>query len=55
MLDIENMFKKDKVFCFVERLQPWARTKLYKQKVQDLAAIFTTTKRSLNFGDEVDV
>ena len=36
MLDIRDMSKKDKVFCFVEGLKLWARTKLYEQKVQDL-------------------
>ncbi|KAA0051690.1 uncharacterized protein E6C27_scaffold60G00710 [Cucumis melo var. makuwa] len=38
MLDIRDMSKKDKVFCFVEGLKPWAKTKLYEQRVQDLTS-----------------
>ncbi|KAA0038933.1 uncharacterized protein E5676_scaffold227G00720 [Cucumis melo var. makuwa] len=33
MLDIRDMLEKDKVFCFVEGLKPWAKTKLYEQRV----------------------
>ena len=35
VLDILDIYKKDKILCFVDGLQPWART-LYEQKVQDL-------------------
>ncbi|KAA0032944.1 uncharacterized protein E5676_scaffold482G00600 [Cucumis melo var. makuwa] len=38
MLDIRDMSEKDKVFCFVEGLKPWAKTKLYEQRVQDLTS-----------------
>ena len=33
MLDIQDMSEKDKVFCSVEELKSWVRTKLYEQKV----------------------
>ncbi|KAA0043300.1 uncharacterized protein E5676_scaffold129G00830 [Cucumis melo var. makuwa] len=33
MLDLRDMSEKDKVFCFVEGLKPWAKTKLYEQRV----------------------
>ncbi|KAA0055009.1 uncharacterized protein E6C27_scaffold43052G001620 [Cucumis melo var. makuwa] len=36
MLDIRDMSEKNKVFYFVEGLKPWAKTKLYEQRVQDL-------------------
>ena len=28
MLDMRDMSEKDKIFCFVEGLKPWARTNL---------------------------
>jgi len=53
MLDIRDMSEKDKVFCFVEGLKPWARTKLYEQKVQDLASALATAERLLDYsGDQ---
>lgn len=30
MLDIHDMSEIDNVFCFVEGLKPWAKTKLYE-------------------------
>ncbi|TYK10090.1 reverse transcriptase [Cucumis melo var. makuwa] len=44
MLDIRDMSKKDKVFCFVEGLKPWAKTKLYEQRVQDLTLAYAAAK-----------
>ncbi|KAA0053474.1 uncharacterized protein E6C27_scaffold190G00220 [Cucumis melo var. makuwa] len=44
MLDIRDMSKKDKVFCFVEGLKPWTKTKLYKQRVQDLMSAYAAAE-----------
>lgn len=53
MLDIRDMFEKDKVFCLVKGLTPWAKTKLYEQKIQDIAFVLTTIERLLNYsGDQ---
>ena len=45
MLDICNMSEKDKVFCFVEGLKPWVKTKLYEQRVQDLMSAYVAIER----------
>ncbi|KAA0034110.1 uncharacterized protein E6C27_scaffold65G001000 [Cucumis melo var. makuwa] len=45
MLDIRNMSEKDKVFYFVEGLKPWARAKLYEQRVQDLTSAYAAAER----------
>ncbi|KAA0053302.1 uncharacterized protein E6C27_scaffold102G001150 [Cucumis melo var. makuwa] len=45
MLDIRNMSEKDKVFRFVEGLKPWAKTKLYEQRFQDLTSAYAATER----------
>ncbi|TYK29773.1 reverse transcriptase [Cucumis melo var. makuwa] len=45
MLDIRDMSEKDKVFCFVEGLKPWARAKLYEQRVQDLTLAYAAVER----------
>ena len=45
MLDVSDMTEKDKIFSFVEGLKPWAMTKLYKQKVQDLASAYALAER----------
>ncbi|KAA0035567.1 reverse transcriptase [Cucumis melo var. makuwa] len=45
MLDIRDMSEKDKVFCFVEGLKPWAKTKLYEQRVQDLKSAYAAAER----------
>ncbi|KAA0039111.1 uncharacterized protein E6C27_scaffold84G002140 [Cucumis melo var. makuwa] len=45
MLDISDMSEKDKVFCFVEGLKPWARAKLYEQRVQDLTSVYAAAER----------
>ena len=37
MLDIRDMFEKDKLFYFLEELKPWARMELHRQRVLDLA------------------
>ncbi|KAA0051477.1 protein DDI1-like protein [Cucumis melo var. makuwa] len=39
------MSEKDKVFCFVEGLKPWARAKLYEQRVQDLTSAYAAAER----------
>ncbi|KAA0065492.1 uncharacterized protein E6C27_scaffold17G001980 [Cucumis melo var. makuwa] len=45
MLDIRDMSEKDKVFCFVKGLKPWANTKLYEQRVQDLTSAYAAVER----------
>ncbi|TYK29873.1 uncharacterized protein E5676_scaffold208G001250 [Cucumis melo var. makuwa] len=45
MLDIRDMSEKDKVFYFVEGLKPWARAKLYEQRVQDLTSAYAAAER----------
>ncbi|TYK28468.1 uncharacterized protein E5676_scaffold629G001010 [Cucumis melo var. makuwa] len=45
MLDIRDMSEKDKVFCFVEGLKPWAMAKLYEQRVQDLTSAYAAAER----------
>ncbi|KAA0045082.1 uncharacterized protein E5676_scaffold78209G00350 [Cucumis melo var. makuwa] len=47
MLDIRDMSEKDKVFCFVEGLKSWAKTKLYEQRVQDLTSAKNNRASSL--------
>ena len=37
MLDIRDMFEKDKMFYFLKGLKPWAKTELQRQRVQDVA------------------
>ncbi|TYJ96946.1 uncharacterized protein E5676_scaffold220G00560 [Cucumis melo var. makuwa] len=44
MLDICDMFEKDKVFYFVKGLKSWAKTKLYEQRVQDLTSAYTAAE-----------
>ena len=48
MLDISDMTEKDRIFSFVEGLKPWARTKLYEQRVQDLVSTYATVERLFN-------
>ncbi|KAA0033331.1 uncharacterized protein E6C27_scaffold845G001500 [Cucumis melo var. makuwa] len=56
MLDIRDMSEKDKVFCFVKGLKPWAKTKLYEQMVQDLTSAYATTEQLFDLiGDSEDV
>ena len=49
MLDIKDMSKEDKLFYFLERLKPWARTKLQRQYVQHLATAQTATERLIDY------
>ncbi|KAA0056626.1 uncharacterized protein E6C27_scaffold288G001470 [Cucumis melo var. makuwa] len=56
MLDIRDMSEKDKVFCFVEGLKPWAKTKLYEQRVQELTSVYTAVERLFDMtSDSQDV
>ncbi|TYK28632.1 uncharacterized protein E5676_scaffold2030G00580 [Cucumis melo var. makuwa] len=56
MLDIRDMSKKDKVFCFVEGLKWWAKTKLYEQRVQDLTSAYAAAERLFDLtSDSQDV
>lgn len=36
LLEIDGMGEKDKLFFFLDSLQPWAKMELRKQKVRDL-------------------
>ncbi|TYK14925.1 reverse transcriptase [Cucumis melo var. makuwa] len=50
------MSEKDKVFCFVEGLKSWAKTKLYEQRVQDLTSAYAAAKRLFDLtNDSQDV
>ena len=53
MLDIHDMIEKDKIFSFVEGLKPWARTKQYEQKVQDLMSAYGTVERLFDLSNDV--
>ncbi|KAA0047381.1 uncharacterized protein E5676_scaffold363G00350 [Cucumis melo var. makuwa] len=56
MLDIWDMSEKDKVFYFFEGLKPWARDKLYEQRVQDLTSAYAAAERLFDLiGDSQDV
>ncbi|TYK31692.1 uncharacterized protein E5676_scaffold398G00580 [Cucumis melo var. makuwa] len=52
MLDIRDMSKKDKVFCFVEGLKSWAKTKLYEQRVQDLRSAYAVAERLFDLSND---
>ncbi|KAA0047839.1 uncharacterized protein E6C27_scaffold133G001000 [Cucumis melo var. makuwa] len=45
ILDIRDMSRKDKIFYFVEGLKPWAKTKLYEQRIQDLTPAYAAAER----------
>ncbi|TYK09503.1 uncharacterized protein E5676_scaffold499G001070 [Cucumis melo var. makuwa] len=50
------MSEKDKVFCFVEGLKPWAKTKLYEQRVQGLTSTYAAAERLFDLtSDSQDV
>ncbi|KAA0065909.1 uncharacterized protein E5676_scaffold259G00360 [Cucumis melo var. makuwa] len=50
------MSEKDKVFYFVEGLKPWARAKLYEQRVQDLRSVYAAAERLFDLtSDSQDV
>ena len=46
MLYIRGTAEKDKVFFFINGLQPWAKTKLHENKVQTLAAAMPAPRDS---------
>ena len=52
MLDIMGTSEKDKVFFFINGLQPWAKTKIHEKKVQDLATAIASAERLLDFGNK---
>ena len=52
MLDIRGTTEKDKVFFFINGLQPWAKTKIHEKKVQDLATAIASAERLLDYGNE---
>ena len=52
MLDICDMSEKEKIFSFVEGLKSWAKTKLYKQRVQDLTSTYAVAERLFNLSSD---
>ena len=52
MLDIWDMFEKDKIFHFIEGLKPWAKSKLYEQRIQDLSTTYGTAERLFDLSNE---
>ena len=52
MLNIKDMSEKDKLFYFLERLKPWARTELHKQRGQDLATAQIAAERLTDYAME---
>ncbi|KAA0057353.1 uncharacterized protein E5676_scaffold216G00080 [Cucumis melo var. makuwa] len=52
MLDIRDMSEKDKVFYFFEGLKPWAKTKLYEQRVQDLMSAYAAAERLFDLSND---
>ena len=56
MLDIRDMSNKDKVLCFVEGFKPWAKTKLYEQRVQYLTSTYAAAEWLFDlFNDSQDL
>ena len=53
LLDIRDTSEKDKVFFFINGLQPLAKTKLHENKVQTLAAAMACAERLLDYGNKV--
>lgn len=49
MLDIQDMLKKDNIFFILEGLNPWTRTKLQSQRVQDLAQTQATAEHLADY------
>ncbi|KAL0361381.1 UNVERIFIED_CONTAM: hypothetical protein Sradi_3822600 [Sesamum radiatum] len=52
MLDIRDMSEKDKLFTFMEGLEPWARLELQRQRVTDLGSAMTAAERLTDFASE---
>ena len=46
------MSEKDKFFYFFEELKSWAKTKLYKQRVQDLTSAYAATERLFDLSND---
>ena len=51
MLDIRDMFEKDKMFYFLEGFKPWARTELQRQRVQDVATAMAAAECLNDYSD----
>ena len=52
MLDIHDMFEKDKVLCLVKELKSWAKAKFYKERVKDNSTTYTTTVRLFDLSND---
>ena len=53
MLDIRDMFEKDKMFYFFEGLKLWARTELQRQRVQDVATTMAAVECLNDYSDDI--
>ena len=54
MLDLPDMAEKDRLFYFLEGLQPWARTELQRQRVRDVASALAAAERLTDLGFELN-
>lgn len=52
MLDIQDMFEKDKLFTLLEGLKPMTWLELQCQQVADLNSAMGTAEQLMNFHDE---
>ncbi|KAL2236592.1 UNVERIFIED_CONTAM: hypothetical protein Sindi_0850900 [Sesamum indicum] len=52
MLDIRDMWEKDKLFTFMEGLKPWAHLELQHQRVIDLGSAMAVAERLTDFNPE---
>jgi hypothetical protein len=47
MLEIKDMPEEDKIFHFMNGLQPWAQSELRRQNVQTFAAMITIKRTNV--------
>ncbi|KAL2491207.1 Retrotrans gag domain-containing protein [Abeliophyllum distichum] len=52
MLDIRDMSEKDKLFTFMERLKPWPRIELQRQKVADVSTTMGVAEYLMDYQSE---
>ncbi|XP_068666698.1 uncharacterized protein [Aristolochia californica] len=54
LLNISDMAEKDKLFFFMDGLQPWAEQELQRRGVQDLATSLSTVEKLVEFTKKVE-
>ena len=54
MLDIRDMSEKDKLFYFLDGLQPWAEAELQRRGVQDLASAQAAAETLVEYGHKTE-